>query len=374
MTSSRSLRLSFELLEGRDCPSVTANVIGGKLYIVSKDSATLGITQTAADAYEITENGSVVATRNGVTRSLIVTLGKHTATDVTINLGGLATVKNVSVYLGNGVNSLSVVNGTITGFLAVVGGGKADTVVLGDGSIGLTINGFTTVNTLGGADSFTANSGVTLKGKLSSTHVENVSFNAGSAVQKNTFIVGGRGGNTVNLNGTMNGGVWFTGSMNADTVNASGVIGTSLSLFLLGGADSANLGGSIGANLRVFSAPFGGAKTVNVGGTVGNNAIIQLGNGADIVNFTGAVANTLFVHTGRGADTVKFFDASTASIANVNLGWGNDMFCLEALAAITGSGKVNGDKGSDTFITELPAIPPNVAQSHFETIEVSTPC
>ncbi|MBM4072062.1 MAG: hypothetical protein FJ271_24515 [Planctomycetes bacterium] len=353
---------------------MTASVVGGSLHVFSKNSATLGITQTAASTYEITENGSVVATRTGVTRSLFVTLGKHTATDVTINLGGLATVKNVSVHLGNGVNGLGVANGTITGFLAVVGGNKADSVELGDGSTSLTVNGHTSINTLGGTDSFTARSGVTLRGRFSSTLVENVSFNAGSVVQKNAMIVGGHNGNTIHLNGTVNGGVWFTGSMTTDTSHATGAIGTSLSLVLKGGADTANRSGSIGKNLHVVAAAHGGGKTVNLGGTVGNNVNIELGRGADLVNFTGAISGVFQLHTGRGNDQVKFFDASTVSTARVNLGWGNDMFCLEALAVITGDGKINGAKGNDTFITELPAIPPNVAQSHFETLEVSTPC
>lgn len=371
MSVSRQRKLSFERLEARDCPTVYANVFFGNLNITAVNSTSLAILQLDADSYQITENGTNVITRDGVTGSLNIKNIGWNGANVSIDFNGMGTVKNVSnAFLTTGVNSLSIVNGTITGKLFVFGGIKADNVTLGDGEVGLDVNGYATVNLFsGGGDSLTVNSNVTFGSSLSTSLIENVTLASGSTVTGSAFFLAGLKGNTYNLEGAVNGSVWYTGGLGSDsfTASATSTIGDDLTMFLLGGNDTVNLEGSIADNLKIVSSGFGGTKTINLGGTVGNNAVIYLGWGNDVVNFTGSVANTLTVHTGFGNDTVTFDDASTVTTANVNLGPGDDIFNLGAAATVSG-GTINGFIGNDTFNGTASASFANLTVINFDTL------
>lgn len=352
MSVSRQRKLSVERLEARDCPAVHANVIAGNLNVLAVNSTSLAVLQLDADSYQITENGTNVITRDGVTGGLFIKNVGWRGADVSIDFGGFGTVKTVSnSFLTTGANSLSIVNGTITGKLFVFGGVRADTVTLGEiEGGGLTVNGYATVNLFTGTDTLTVNGSVTMGNSLSTSLIENVTLAAGSTVTQNAIFLAGLKGNVYNLDGAVNGSVWYTGGLGSDTFSTGvgSTIGDDLSVFLLAGNDTVNLSGAITDNLKIVSAPFPGTKTINLGGTVGNNASVLLGWGNDTVNFTGAITNTLTMFTGFGNDTVTFDDASTVATANVNLGPGNDIFNLGA-AATVGAGTINGFIGFDTF-------------------------
>lgn len=343
--------LTVEMLESRDCPSVSAQVIGGNLVVFAFNSNTLLIEQLDADSFRITENGTTVLQRDGVTGSMAVNNLGFNSANVTIDFNANATIKNVSnTFLTLGTNSLTMVDGTITGSLFANGGLRGDTVNLGDGVSALVVNGLTSVNLFTGTDTLDVNPLVTLNGNLATTLIENVTLDAGSVLAKNATFFAGLGGNTYNLNGAVTGNVWYTGGLGSDTFNtgATSTIGGDLALFLLGGNDNVSLGGAVSNNLSVNSAVFGGVKTVNLGGTVGNNANVNLGFGNDIVNFTGIITGTFTLNTGFGNDKATFANGSNATTVSVNLGPGNDVFNL-GLTALVGGGTVNGGIGTDTF-------------------------
>ncbi len=371
---------TVERLETRECPSVSATVIGGNLVIFARNSTTLDISQTAAGSYDISENGSTPISRTGVTGSLIVNnMGLFNSPTVDIDFNGFATVKNVTAtFLTFGTTTLTVHDGTITGKLAVFGGLRADTVNLGDVD-SLTVNGNTTVNLFSGADTLNVAALADLKGNLSTTLIENVTTDIGSLVEKSAFFVGGHGANTYNLHGAVTGSVWFTGSIKADTFNADGTIGQDLVIALLAGNDNVDLSAAIGNNLAINSAPFGGTKTINLGGTVGNNAKVKLGSGGDTVNFTGIIANSFVLHTGFGNDHVNFLSGSSVTDATVILGFGDDIFCLDAGVTVAGTANIYAGyilfaAGNDTFNTPLAAVPANVILHDFDTVNLLTPC
>jgi hypothetical protein len=371
--------LEVERLETRDCPSVVAAVLGGNLVVFSVNSSSLAIDQVNANTYQITENGSTVLTRSGVTGGMIVNSLSFNNTNVTIDYHGNNTIKDVTTaFFTFGTNHLVIKDGTITGNLFVNGGLGSDVVNLGDGTTGLTVNKTSTVNLLSGTDSLEAKNGVDLKGQVRTFAIENLTLDAGSLLENNAYFVAGFGGNTYNLNGAVNGSVWYNGGFGTDSFNtgAGSTIGLDLAVLLLSGADNVNLAGSIGRNLSIDSSFFGGDKTIHLGGSVGNNATINLlGSGNDTVIFSGAVSNTLTINTGSGNDFVEFATLSSVNNANVNLGAGDDTFCLEAGVIITGTANIDGGAGGfDTFKTPLPVVPPNVFLTNFESIQTLTPC
>jgi len=371
MSISQRRRLSIERLEARDCPTVYANVVAGNLNITAVNSTSLAVLQLDADSYQITENGTNVITRDGVTGSLFIKNVGWRGADVSIDFAGFGTVKTVSnSFLTTGANNLSIVNGTITGKLLVVGGIRADSVTLGDGLTSLDVNGHATVNLFaGGGDNLTVNDAVTFGSSLSTSLIENVTLAAGSTVTQNAIFGAGLQGNTYNLEGAVNGSVWYTGGLGSDsfTTSATSTIGDDLNIALLAGTDTVDLGGAITDNLRISSAWFPGNKTVNLGGSVGNNAVVLLGFGSDTVNFTGSIANTLTLSTSFGNDTVTFDDASIVTTANVNLGPGNDTFNLGAAATVT-NGTINGFIGSDTCNGTAAVSFPNLTVINFEIL------
>src|SRR5262249_28127668 len=152
LKNSSRPRLSVEPLEARNCPSVSAHVVAGRLLITGS-SFNLNLTEESATAtsavIKVTDNhvnrGSFT-----VTDGVIIRLGRG-EDNVEINLNGHTLPGGVAVDLGNGNNSLTVRNGTIGRWLAALGGTGTDRVTLGSAgpSQTLTVNGDTIIG-LGG--------------------------------------------------------------------------------------------------------------------------------------------------------------------------------------------------------------------------------
>jgi len=343
MKVSRRYVPQLERLERRDCPSFTANVIGGNLVVLSNSANLTVVHQASANTYQISD-GSNTVTRSGVTSMSVTTFGFSSAKSVDIDLNG-GSINNVVVtFLTTGSTSLTVHDGTINGYLYIFGGYGADTVNLGN-SGGLTVNDATTVNLFSGIDTLNVNSGVTLQGNVYTSLIENVTLDATSTLGKNALFVAGLGSNTYNLHGTINGSVYYTGGLGSDNFTADGSIGADLALVLLSGNDNVNLSGSIGQDLYINSVFFGGVKTINLGGSIGGNASIFLGYGNDVVNFTGAITGTL----------------------NVNLGPGDDTFNFGSAATVGSGGTIDGFTGFDTF-NGISFVPANVNVINFDVV------
>src|SRR4051794_39513629 len=90
-------RLSVEMLEARDCPSVTAVVEAGSLKVAA-NAATSGLTitqsSTTPGTFTVAESsipgGSVTLT--GVTEDILLRLSNANDTGVVIDLGGQSNI------------------------------------------------------------------------------------------------------------------------------------------------------------------------------------------------------------------------------------------------------------------------------------------
>src|SRR5262249_26117476 len=214
--------------------------------LVTADTATTDLTvqQTGANDFTVTESGNPVSggSFTGVTGDVILRLSRNNDTGVGVDLNGNTAPDDVLVSLGGGTNDLTVLGGagggTIPGYLAVSGGLGNDSVTLGDGTNALTVGEATAVGLDGGVtDALHVSAGVTLQGQLATAFVNNITLDAGSTLERSAFLVGGTGGNTVNLDGTIDGSVVFYGSSRSDAVdelNVNGSIGGSLIAYLDG--------------------------------------------------------------------------------------------------------------------------------------------
>src|SRR4051812_33156663 len=126
------LRL-VEELERRACPAVTAALSNDGDLVVSGDAdGPVEIVAQDADTYQVTDNGVVVGTVDGVKDDIRIKLsgtGSGADDTVTIDRAGQA-VDQVMADLGAGANSLTVQGGTVHGRLRYTGGSGADTLHL----------------------------------------------------------------------------------------------------------------------------------------------------------------------------------------------------------------------------------------------------
>src|SRR5262245_60252949 len=130
MVRSRFSRLTVELLEQRWCPTVSAEVIDGSLFIWGDEPARLGLTQIDEHAFRVVDSGVVVGEFGGVTHDVVVLLGDGDDR-VRVNLEHHTTPGDLVVGLGNGNNSVTIQHGTVGGSLHVRGGDGVDNIVLG---------------------------------------------------------------------------------------------------------------------------------------------------------------------------------------------------------------------------------------------------
>src|SRR5262249_21559063 len=150
-----------------------------------------------------------------VTKDVVLKLTDSDDT-VAIDLGGLSTPRGIRANLGDGVNSLTIDNGTISRSLEVKGGADADTVTLG-GTVALTINRDARIDLRGSADDvLELGANATVNGSLEAIFADTVNLDAGSTVGKNVLLVGGSGGSKVSVDGTVSGSVLFAASAHGE--------------------------------------------------------------------------------------------------------------------------------------------------------------
>jgi hypothetical protein len=361
MRSRTSLRLGVERLEDRTVPAVTASVINGSLVVKDDGSAASNIAITAsdtnadgvADTFTVADGSTAVGTFNNVTRDVVLRLGGEDDT-VSIDLGGLSAPRGIAAALGNGTNSLSIDNGTVKGSVSVLGGSGTDTVTLG-GTKALTVNGSAALDLGDAANDVLHLRQATVQGYLLAFAANNVTLDAGSTVVGSVFLVGGTGGNTVNLNGTIEGSAVLLsrqfGSTAGSTLNITGTVDGNVGFLGSNQTDKLSLSasGSVGGSLIALLG--GGDDTAAVSGTVTNNLVLDGGAGNDALTISGAVGNRTVVTGGAGDDTLTI-TGSTAKLtgaATVNMGAGNDKVTLDDSATIT-TLLANGGSGTDTFV------------------------
>ena len=184
-------RLNLESLENKLCPTITASLKSGTLYISGKaDNGSIAVIQDSATAGKIQVFDGITPITgspfSGVANIRVV-LG--TADDaVAVDLGGKALPGNISAYMGNGANNLSVTNGAANR-LTINAGANDDTVTLGNGVDGLQLNdGMVILND--GFDTLNVEPDVTVVNNLSSYYSNDFTFKAGTTVN-NLLVRGG---------------------------------------------------------------------------------------------------------------------------------------------------------------------------------------
>jgi hypothetical protein len=394
MKKSIHARPAIEVLEDRWCPAITASLKNGLLTLTGTATGTLAVKETAQGTITISNGATVFAGVKSV--SLKLTAPEN----VTVDLGGHS-LANLTADLGNGTNALSILDGTITGGLAVHGGSGADAVTVGDGTgkTTLTVKHGTFID-LGGqaGDVLTLAQGSTVDNLI--TKAAGVTLDAGSTVRHEAIISGGPAGITVDAEGKVGGnllvlGGWWQGNRSRSssvTVGAKAVIGGDLS-FLNAWFDAhpstltTATGSSIGGNLHYSGTGLG--DTVTLGGTVGsgghggsvdldlrggNNKVtlasgsvisrhadIDFGNGNNSLSVAGTIGTggqphpVLTVHAGGGANEVDFQGtAKVNGAARVHLGSGkntldlHDGFTLGG--TLTATAKETGNTPASTLV------------------------
>jgi large repetitive protein len=287
-----------------------------------------------------------------------------------------------TVNLGAGTNSTDLTSGWYSGNVSVSGGAGDDAVYLADG---LTIYGNLTLALGDGVNSASvANAGsgdldpVTVKGAVSIT-------NAGAAVATvelagqmgATTVTLGSGGSTVTLDNAR-----ITGALN---VTSTGGVGTytlaensdveisGLAKIATGNAaDQITLGANSGGTVRVGStltiSTGNGSDVVDIRNNweVGGAFSLTLGApalGGDTVNlFDGAIAGNASITTGSGGDTIKFDGMTVLGNVVMSTGSGNDQVYLPDLTAY-GSLTLNLGDGNN-LATVIPFGGSSLTQAH----------
>ncbi len=410
MKRNRKTWLNVEQLDDRCCPSVTAGVVNGALVVIGQGASQLAITEPAANEFRVVDHGKQVGDYTNVTKGVRISLDAQ-ADSVGINLGGHTLLGDLSIALGNGNNSLSIGNGTISGALNITGGKDLDTILLGgDGTAApksfpiLNVTGNTSIdNGLTGNDALTLESGAILKGNLTVLSANTFTMEACSWVWGNANIFGGFASNTITVAGKVDQELHVSTANASDSLSLSkSAVVDSLFANLGDGNDQVDIAGSVAHALTLKTG--GGTNSINLAGTVGGKATLDLGSGKNTFTLSGTVGSggnglaldldgglgkdqvtlakgsfvngsaslclgagsdtavlagtigavgskaTLKVNSGAGSDAVTFAGSLVINgTAAVNLGSGNDTFTLQKGAAFQ-SAVIDGDAGTDTFV------------------------
>lgn len=347
-------RPSFEGLERRDCPAVTANVSGGNLLIRSTTSSDLAVVQTADQQFQVTNNGSLVAVLPGVTQGVFIRLGSG-GDRVVVDLQGRTVAGNVQINDSGGRGDYTVTNGTVNGGVVIAGGSGAARATLGVAGQNLTVRGASSLRAgNSGGNALGVGPQANLQGPVSIRNFQQVGFTQGSVLGGGVAVAAGSKSMRVNVDGKITQTLSIQGSPAADTL----VVGASASVNDL----VANLGngnnvvasaGAIGQRLLVTAGS--GNDNVAIGGTNGGRLSLSLGNGtnsallAQNVGAGGASGDRVLVVSGGGVDTVTVTpDFAINGTGTIQLGGGNDTFVLQDRARVV-SLLVNGGFGFNVF-------------------------
>ena len=284
--ASKRTRLLLEPLERRVCLAVSASVVNGSLLVTGEPNGAVQINATAANTYQVIDNGVLIGTFAGVTRNIRVNIDStapRSNDNVTLNLGGFATPLSVRLDAGDGNNTFTIQNGTVTRSLIVVGGSGNDMLLVQSnatvtrhliflgysGADTLTFRGTIGGNLIyragGGADTFTFDEPATALGRV--------------------VMYGSRGSDTVTLLGQSRGNIMVDLSGGNDTLSSDALFETT------------------GTVLFQFGP---GDDTATLDGWYTGSVSVELGNGDDTVDFDGRFSSTLEVDGGLGDDTFGF--------------------------------------------------------------------
>src|SRR6478735_1804912 len=129
MNMRKRNKLHLEALERRYCLTVGVSVDDGDLIVSGDADGAIEIKATAANTFEVSDNGVVVGTVEGVTDDVRIRIDASAEANdqVTLDLGG-QTIDKLMVNLGGGDNTFTLQGGTVKGAFTYSGGSGDDAV------------------------------------------------------------------------------------------------------------------------------------------------------------------------------------------------------------------------------------------------------
>ena len=175
---------------------VTAVLDGERLVIGGHSDGLIEIVAVENDVFQILDRGRLVSTVEGVTDDLRIDLGE-TSDRVRLDLGGHMFYQNVFVDVGEGDDSIEIVNGSIGGHLIVRTGSGNDSVTISED---VYVKKHARINTGSGDDDFT--------------------FQGTSA--RKVFVRTGGGDDSLQISGSINTGLFAKTGRGDDTIDFLG--------------------------------------------------------------------------------------------------------------------------------------------------------
>lgn len=375
-------RPTFECLEGRCVPSVTARVIGDNLYLTGAPTWTLLINESAPSVLTVTDNGHAVGTFS-VFGGIIISFTKEPG-DIDIDLNGNTLYGSIIVGLGNGYSgtqpsgsySVNVYDdsllggGTVSGCIELLQGNGQETFNVGNYQTGnvptadpiTVLGGVTAVGTrssFGNGNQFRLGDGSTVLGSVTLTYISQVAIGSGTGGP--LASIGGcltinNYGNLRALqavdNGSVSGSVSITGTVLddifelQDTTTGGGYIGGNLTVNLeSGGANGDRFSLDSGTTVDGNAYLTAGGNTnaahgdqYQIWGTINGNLTVAMGNNTNSLFFTAQpmvgsqtpmVLGSMTVSAGNGTNyigtsAVGEFNGTINGNLNITLGSGNN--------------------------------------------------
>jgi large repetitive protein len=287
-----------------------------------------------------TNDSEIIAHQGSTTTNAIAVPGEA---DIFIFHG---TVRNVSISLGGGNDTLSVFTSTLSGGLSITGGGGNDQVYLGAIAPSQQAGFITTSN----AVSIGGNLSIALGGGSDSVNFGTPGDTSTDVtVGGNLSICLGNGADTINEILTSvadsesiqaGNGTDFVGVGNVAPGNT--LPNADDTLVTVGGTLSVNLGNG-SDNVFVGNSEGAGETDVDTG-----SALIQLGSGGNSVSLGFVnVAKNLSVVDGNGNDRFDSYDVTVGGSLAVAMGNGNDSIIADSTSPVKGSATFALGNGND---------------------------
>jgi hypothetical protein len=375
MTKRNRAKLSVERLEDRLVPAInimTDSLGNATISYAGPLTQPVAFTQTANNTFTITEGANTAITGLVVPGNLTIDFSHSSGPDfIFFDLGGNTMSGGLTVREGLSGNAILFPSGgTISGNVSL----SNFSIVNTDNGAPVNIGGNFTVQdqnfhllgaltlgftSIGGNFSVTAGNGSMFVNSVETDSFGgNISINLGNGnnflglsstdtVGGSVTYIGGSGGDTVSIGGTVGGSVY------ANLGTAGNTVGVNANEFDQTAA-SGGSGGVIGKNLTIIGGA--GTNTINLDGLTAGSAYFNLGIGARTLNFNADATidgpSITYAGTGPGSNTISFLGTTARSNASFTLGNSADTFTLGAgtnLALLSIDFGIDAPGTHDTF-------------------------
>lgn len=283
----RVIERRIETLEDRICLTAAVDVIRGDLLVRGDSDGDVEINALGEGVYEVTDNGALVATAEGVRRDIRIRLDIKNPTEN----------NNVAIHLNEE---------SVRGIFARLGGGD-DSFALDGGRV-VRIG----IITAAGHDTVNINSPVLDFRGVMGPGDDSVTVGENAMMKRRFFTALGSGDNTFTVDGAIRRGALIQGGHEVDSVIVSETGKLAPSVLRLGGGENNVEIHGTARDLRVFS----GAPRPAPGQAPGSSAA------SVFIGQTGRVNGNLLVMTqgAHGDDTLRI-----EGIMNGNVGFGDQL-------------------------------------------------